>query len=273
MRNEELRELIEEFSFGVLSSAINLSLGLLATAGAITTSSTNPAEVWKALEETSTLPAISKESFRNAFWRARNQGLLKRKQARGKTFWTLTKQGRKRLASTFPIYQEDRPWDRKLYLVTYDIPEEQRADRTLLQKMLKKLGAGQLQKSIYLLLWDPTEVIKGFIKDHGLSGMVIISNTGTDGSIGEKSLDELVWEIFQLDELNERYKDFIQNHKRKQLQAIQLAFLYFSILKDDPQLPFELLGPTWKGTKAYTIFKSLTKTQESLLTELRSQPN
>lgn len=273
MRNEELRESIEEFSFGVLSSAINLSLGLLASAGAIATSSTNPSEVWKALEETSSLPSISKDSLRHAFWRARNQGFLKREQERGKTFWTLTRQGRERLASTFPTYQEGRPWDRKLYLVTYDIPEEQRSDRTLLQKMLKKLGAGQLQKSIYLLLWDPTEVIKSFIKKHGLSGMVIVSNTGTNGSVGEKSLDELVWEIFQLDELNERYKDFIQSHRQKQLPSVQLAFFYLSILKDDPQLPFELLGPTWKGTKAYTIFKSLTKTQETLLTELRTQPS
>lgn len=262
MRNQDLREAIEDFSFGLLSTALDLSISLIAITGSISTTRSNPASVWRALEELSARPSITKDSLKQAFWRAKNQGLLTRKQARGKIFWILTEQGKKRLTSTFPIYLKVRPWDKRLYLITYDIPEEQRAHRMLLQKVLRQLGAGQLQKSIYLLLWDPREVIKDFIRDHELSGMVIVSNTGTDGSIGEKSLDELVWKVFRLEEVNSRYAEFIRHYQQKQLPSMQLAFQYLSILKDDPQLPFELLSPIWTGTKANGIFNSLISTKE-----------
>lgn len=260
MRKKNLQEAVEDVSFGVLSTAINLTISLV-TFGAVAFGSgtTNPRAVSEAAETATNLSGVSKESLKRAFWQARNRGLLKRERKRGEEYWVATKLGRKRLAAKIPIYQTKRPWDRKLYLITYDIPEEKHHDRTRLRKLLETLGAGQFQYSVYLMLWDPTEILKKFIKDHSLTGSVIVSDTGTDGSIGDIDLDELAWEVFKLEELNARYEKFLQEVKNKTFHPLKLIFRYFSILKDDPQLPFELLGPTWLGDKAYHEFQKLTR--------------
>lgn len=271
MRRRGLQEKIEDFSFGVLSTSINLSLSLVVFSAGLMTSGRSPASVMSAAEAASGITGVSKETLKRAFWQAQNKGLLKRTRERGKEFWEATGHGKKRLVSELPIYFKHRPWDKRLYLVLYDIPEEQKRDRERLREMLIKIGAGRLQNSSYLILWDPTEVLRKFIKRQGLSGMVIVSDTGTDGSIGEQSLDELVYEVFKLDELNGRYREFMRMTKSKELSAEQLAFLYLSILKDDPQLPFELLGSTWMGDRAFAALQNILGPRVDLfLSERRS---
>lgn len=272
MRRRELQEKIEDFSFGVLSTSINLALSWVVFSTELMAGGRSPASVMRAVEAASGASGVNKESLKRAFWQAQNKGLLKRKRERGKEFWVATERGRKRLVAQFPTYFKDRRWDKRLYLVLYDIPEEQKRDREKLRQKLVKIGAGRLQNSSYLILWDPTEVLRNFIKENDLSGMVIVSDTGTDGSIGEKSLDELAWEVFRLDELNSRYQEFMNMTKSKELTAEQLVFFYLSILKDDPQLPFELLGPTWMGDRAFEALQKILGPQADLfLSGRRSQ--
>lgn len=266
MTKSELKEAVEDFSFGVISTAINLTLSL-AVFGTITmTSGRSPAAVSRASELAANITGVNKEILKRAFWKSRNLGLLRRKRTRGKEHWIATQQGLKRLAAQIPTYQTERPWDGKIYLVTYDVPREKSRSRDKLREQLVRIGARRFQHSVYLILWDPTDVIKKFISEHDLSGLVIVSDTGTDGSIGEIDLDHLIWETFALEDLNQSYEAFIQQTKKKNRNPLQLGFHYLSILADDPQLPFELLGPTWKGDKAYRVFKKLFQNQtESLL--------
>lgn len=259
MRNPKLRESIQDFSFGLLSSAINLVIHLVSLEMAIITSQPSPGSVWKALEQTSTVTGVSKESLRYAFWKAQRLGLLTRKRVRGRQYWLATEAGQKRLEETLPTYRTERPWDGKLYLVTYDIPEQKHSARDGLRKFLKKLGADKFQESVYLLLWDPSEALQNYIRDHALKGFVIVSDTGKDGSIGEMDVDDLVWNVFNLQELNARYNDFITKTQAKQQHPASLSLLYLSILKDDPQLPSNLLGPNWLGDKAHQVYQSLIK--------------
>lgn len=262
MRKNELRESVSDFSFGLLSTALNLSIGLAAFGANAFTSGKSPSSISRAVEAAANVPGISKDSLKRAFWKAQNRGLLKRKRIRGKDFWITTEQGKQRLSSKLPTYYTNRPWNGRLYLVTYDIPVEKSSDSKRLRYYLKKIGARRLQHSVYLILWDPTEVLKTFIRDHDLSGMVIVSDTGSDGSVGNSDLDELIWEVFRLEELNNRYKNFLEKIKDKNQPPIELAFRYLSILANDPQLPFELLGPTWTGDKAYRKLKEIIGTRK-----------
>ncbi|OGY16771.1 MAG: CRISPR-associated endonuclease Cas2 [Candidatus Chisholmbacteria bacterium RIFCSPHIGHO2_01_FULL_49_18] len=272
MRRRELRETIEDFSFGVLSTSINLVLSWVVFSADVMTAGRSPASVMRAVEASAGFRGVSQDSLKQAFWRAQNKGLLRRKRERGQEFWEATEEGRRRLVSELPVYLKHRPWNKRLYLVLYDIPEEQKRGRERLREKLVKIGAGRLQNSSYLILWDPTEVLRTFIREQGLSGMVIVSDTGTNGSIGEKGLDELVHEVYQLDELNRRYQEFMKMTKSKETTGEQLAFIYLSILKDDPQLPFELLGPTWMGDRAFETFETVLGSQADLFLSNKRSP-
>lgn len=257
MRNPKLRETVEDISFGLLSTTINLALGLISFSATAFAPGAGRSAVWQAVEQSSRDTGINKDSLRYAFWKAKNLGLLQRRRVRNKKFWRLTKKGEEHLKSKLPVYRKERPWDGKLYLVTYDIPEKKRYHRNKLRDYLATIGARQFQQSIYLILWDPTEVLRSFIQAHDLKGLVIISDTGTDGTIGEIDLDTLIWSVFKLEDLNERYKLFLQKAEQTNQPRAHLVFHYLSILKDDPQLPFQLLGPTWLGNRAYRRYLEL----------------
>lgn len=62
---------------------------------------------------------------------------------------------------------------------------------------------------------------------------------------------------YGLAELNRRYEDFLAQEARGSLPLAQATFLYLSILKDDPQLPFELLPDWWAGERANARFAKM----------------
>ena len=88
-----------------------------------------------------------------------------------------------------------------------------------------------------------------------MTGLVLVANIGSDGSIGDEKLENLLVRIYKLDEINNRYTDFIEKCKKgKIISKLQMTFEYYSILKDDPQLPFELLPKNWLGDKANKVY-------------------
>jgi phenylacetic acid degradation operon negative regulatory protein len=163
------------------------------------------------------------------------------------------------LKTTIPFYNEKRTWDRKIYLVTYDIPEDRRKDRDILRNHLEKIGCGMLQNSVWITPYNPRGVLENFIEENSLEGAVITSEVGDKESVGNETLEELVARVYDLDELHGRYLDFnlkyykIKKFKPETKQAAIFDFL--SVLKDDPQLPFKLLPSDWAGKEAYQIFK------------------
>lgn len=163
----------------------------------------------------------------------------------------ITAAGKRRLYSQLPHYEARRDWDRKLYLITYDIPEEAKPQRELLRFYLKKLGGAMLQESVWLTPYDPREVLRNFIEKRGLKGQVLISNLGRDGSIAGGNLKETVHKVYQLEDLNQRYLNLLKEVEK--LSPAQFAVEYYAILKDDPQLPFELLPENWQGEKANQV--------------------
>lgn len=167
----------------------------------------------------------------------------------------ITKAGLRRLRSVLPFYDEKRIWEGKLYLVTYDIPEEKKHHREVLRRYLKKIGCGMLQLSVWITPYDPRGTLRGFVTRSGLEGMVIVSDVGKDGSVGGEDIKSLVSKVFNLNELNERYLAFISNYKKGNYSPkSRSVFEYISILDDDPQLPFALLPEGWAGDEAHNIY-------------------
>jgi len=167
----------------------------------------------------------------------------------------ITAAGRKKLTSLVPYYDKKRSWDGSLYLVTYDVPEQVKRLRDKLRDFLKTIGSGKLQESVWLTVYNPGQLVKEFVRENNLEGSIIVSCVGKGGYIGQDSLAELVKKVFELESLNERYREFLAEFKNEKTNKFKLAVGFYSILKDDPQLPWELLPDDWLGDKAHQLFK------------------
>lgn len=202
------------------------------------------------------------QSIKRAYSFLKRKGLIQvLKEA--DTLPKITKIGEEKLRRIIPFYDQKRTWDGQVYLVSYDIPLDKTKERHYLRDFLKKIGCGLLQKSVWVTPYNPTRLIKKFIEKHNLSGdLVLVSTIGKNGTIGGMTLSDLMEKVYNLNKLNLEYSMFIENLKNNNLNRKQLIFLYLSILKNDPQIPFPLLPVDWQGEKAYNYFVKFKNKQD-----------
>jgi len=168
----------------------------------------------------------------------------------------ITKEGRKRIASIIPKFDSSRVWDRRVYLVTYDVPREQNSIRNRLRNFLKKIGCGSLQHSVWVTPYNPKKLIEEFVENSRLNHeTILVSSLGKEGTIGDMELSELLEKAYNLPKLNDRYAQYLSKTENGNMSKGEKAFVFLAILKDDPQLPFELLPDDWVGSEAYKVFR------------------
>lgn len=168
----------------------------------------------------------------------------------------ITKEGKKRIASIVPKFHSNRTWDKRVYLVTYDVPREQNNVRNRLREFLKKIGCGMIQQSVWVTPYNPKKLIEEFVENSRLNHeIILISSLGKEGAIGEMELPELLEKVYGLSELNDRYAQYLSKVESGGVSKGEKTFGFLAILKDDPQLPFELLPDDWVGGEAYGVFK------------------
>jgi DNA-binding transcriptional regulator PaaX len=97
--------------------------------------------------------------------------------------------------------------------------------------------------------------LEEFVQERGLEGTILVSDLGPEGKIGRENIKSLVIRIYKLRQLNEQYGEFIEKFSHGNFSKAELAFTFYSILGNDPQLPFEVLPEDWRGEEAYRLFK------------------
>lgn len=255
MARSKFREKILEVSGGAVAYLADLLLFMITYGVELSTSGYGGRAASRAYARTmQELYGIEKKSTSRELSRLKGKGYIKYSKERSDLEITAT--GRRRLRRAVPVYEKRRKWDGKLYLITYDIPEHKKMVRDRLRDWLKALGCGMLQRSIWITPYDPREVLRKYIRYNRLEGEVLISYTDKDGAIAGKSMKELLAKVYRLDELNRRYKEFLKQPLEK-WPGHKVAFEFYPILKDDPQLPFGLLPDDWKGDEAFKRFSSL----------------
>lgn len=195
------------------------------------------------------------ETIRRAIIHARRRKLLAPVIRGRHAIPEITKEGRHRLSTIIPVYDQQRVWDGRMHLVTYDIPETQATDRQQLRDFIRTIGAGRLQDSVWITPYNPVDTLRSFIDEHRLAGTIIVSDMGEGGAIGEEDLTSLVVRVWRLDTLNERYHEWLSEAKKSGHLDQWMVIAYLSILKDDPQLPFPLLPKWWLGDTAYRLIR------------------
>lgn len=243
----------KKLTYGVCGNLIDLLIWQIALVGA-SIGKSGPRGIHEAFREADQLLSqINHKSLAATWYQLRKKNLLKYQKRQNIFNPEITVYGRKRLEKVIPGYDKKRPWDKRIYLVTYDIPEKYRKKRDLLRHFLSQLKCKMIQESIYLTPYNPRELINAFVIKNKIPGTIIVSDVGQDGGIGESDIKDLLVNLYSLGKLNDRYDNFIKNTKRKNDKRM-LLFEYLSILKDDPQLPFELLPKGWFGEKANGLY-------------------
>lgn len=254
-RENLVREQVKDISLGIFNTVVDISLFLFAFGVQSYSLSRGKRDIFQAINESGKFVDFVRGK---SFQRARYKGVQKKWLMKDKREWKITDSGSKRLTQILPNYKLNRSWDGKIYLITYDIPEKRKRQRDLLRDFLKSVGCGLLQASVWLTPNDPKRILSQFIIEYDLSGLVIISDVGKDGNIGQTSFKQLIESVYKMDQLNQRYAQFLEKmRERNGMSSFELSILYLSILKDDPQLPLVLLSDNWLGEKAYKSYLSL----------------
>lgn len=251
---------IRKVTNGIFSTITDVTLFTLFLIGASLGKRGTSRDVYKTFSEADELLLkINYQTFQTSLNKLKNQGLISSLKN-----WAIepiiTRGGMLKLLSITPIYDEKRIWDHNLYLISYDIDTSHNTQRARFRFMLKRIGTIKLQESLYLTCYNPEKIFSDFLKENDLEEDVLISHLGKDGFIGQDDLKELLWNKANLNDVNNRYREFIQKYRNKsELSKTQIAIDFYSILQDDPQLPFELLPDTYLGDEVYLFFQKLNK--------------
>lgn len=266
-KNRELQRLVNKISWGVIETLSGLVLYQLALGVAITTTSSGKSSkvAGKAIQEADLLSErlmveFSPDKLRSAFYQLRRKGLIN--TIKGKRYEAeVTERGLKKLRQELSSYQEERLWDKRVYLVTYDIEERDRRLRKKLHQYLRQIGCAPLQKSTFISVYNPRGLIRDWTKNNSVYGDIWVSDLGPDGALGDKPLQDIIRDVYQLDRINIAYGQFLTDYpgssKDNPAQKQAAFFSYNAILQEDPQLPFELLFDDWLGDRAYQRYREI----------------
>lgn len=200
--------------------------------------------------------AWSESKFRRALGRAAGRGLVEKLEKN----YQLSAAGRKRLRELLPDYKKPTDWDGRLWLITYDIPDDIKKKRDKFREFLDQVGCRMVQESVWLSVKDPRRWVGAQIDSFRLQGRVIVSCLGKDGSLGEEDVTKMITRIFKLKQLNQMYLKWLKSANQTEAEGIFHHGLQFlSILRDDPVLPRQLLPPDWAGDKAFSLFEKKIK--------------
>lgn len=250
-------KIIKKISYGVFSTVIDLLLWQVALVGS-SIGKTGSRGVYQAFQEADDfLQKINHRTIISTWHQLIKKNLVSYKRRKNLYSPIITKFGQERLKSIFPQYHKERPWDKRIFLIIYDVPEKARIKRDKLRYFLYQINARSLQESTFLTPYNPHQLLLEFINKCKIPGTIIISDIGPDGGIGESTIQDLLVKLYNLDQINERYERFLKHAKENINPPRFLIFEYLSILREDPQLPFSLLPSGWLGEEAYILCEKI----------------
>lgn len=202
-----------------------------------------------------------KRQVRGALGRLEREGWVVKRKDVARTFYRLSPDGQKEIDRLLSyLRNRDRSWDGSWRLVMFDIPEKQRGLRDKLRRALLGLGMGIFQGSVWV---SPRDIRKDVFT---VSERIGIPTGRLVFFEAEAHDDALVGIAWNLDELNEAYKDFISRAKKLtqskntyRFEGKKLIFDYALTLSQDPRLPDEFLPKDWAEDDAYKTYQRIRR--------------
>lgn len=204
---------------------------------------------------------ISVQASRSTLTRMVRRGHLVRHRVGRKAYFAISGRLRNVLregeARIFEAPVRDLP-DDVWTLLSFSIPEEQRADRHTLRAALDWHGFGLLRNGLWIA---PGKVDVSAIVDRlGLQERIEVFSATP---VQPTDMQRVVSESWDLDLVAQEYEEF--SHRWSEgfpagiddiLAAhVLLITEWQQILVDDPELPVQYLPPDWPAMNAYTLFR------------------
>jgi phenylacetic acid degradation operon negative regulatory protein len=213
----------------------------------------------------------SAQAVRSTLSRMSRKGWLDARREGRHSFYASTPKTEKLVTEgTRRIYQPRQdPWDGRWFILTYTISEDQKHLRHRLRQRLTWLGFGHLGPVTWISPRDLRQEIAQIAEDFDLASQIDLFG---GEYLGLPKVGELVDRCWNLQQLNQAYRDFIGHHRAvwQQYQtegdtlSSRNAFIrrfllvheYRSFPYVDPNLPFELLPDDWLGGDAINLFQN-----------------
>jgi phenylacetic acid degradation operon negative regulatory protein len=205
---------------------------------------------------------ISVQASRSTLTRMTRRGFLVRHRVGRRAYFSISdslrgilQEGRLRIFDTPVREQPDNVWT----LLSFSIPEQNRADRHSLRTALAWNGFGLLRNGLWIA---PGNVDVAAILDKlALDDRVDVF---TAQPAGVTDLNRAVAEAWDLDQIAREYRELSERWAAgspvttdSPLAAqIRLITEWQQILVDDPELPMRYLPADWPAQAAYELFRS-----------------
>ncbi|MGH3757803.1 PaaX family transcriptional regulator [Actinophytocola sp.] len=221
--------------------------------------------VWTAtLVDVLALFGVEEKAARQALARTAAEGWLSSDRVGRRVRWSLTRPGRRLLAEgaerIYGFGSGERRWDGRWLVLFVSVPETMRDLRHKLRTRLSWAGFGSPTAGVWITPHPGAEADAKLILDElDLSGQAM-SFLANYGALGEER--DMVTSAWNLTEVAERYDAFIDEFSSLSPDTTDGVLRAQTLLVHewrrfpflDPQLPNELLPPTWSGTTATALF-------------------
>ncbi len=168
VQNHELHRTISRLSWNLLDTLSDVVLYQVALlAAGFTVSGHTSSAAYKAFINADKIhrqltEAIKPSQLKDTFRYLKRKGLVNILKHKSYEV-AITKQGLQQLKSKIPIYKHKRPWDKRVYLIAYDIEETDRDTRDKLRNFLLEIHCAQLHKSLYVSIYNPKGLLKKMV--------------------------------------------------------------------------------------------------------------
>jgi CRISPR-associated endonuclease Cas2 len=204
-----------------------------------------------------------RSNYKVTFKRMLKIGNIEKIVKNGETYLRLTSQGKQKLVRDFPlVLLKGKKWKGTGTLVVFDIEETQKTERNKLRRWLLSLGAGKVQRSVYLSSYDIVYEVIEAVRNFGLENQVEVFPVDLRFIKNKKKFAYKVWQLGKLEKeyqliLNDIFtlKEQRMQGEEKAIRKIRKQFL--EVLLVDPCLPKEFLPTDWIGERVRKLVKSL----------------
>jgi phenylacetic acid degradation operon negative regulatory protein len=212
---------------------------------------------------------VDETATRSALLRIRRKGLLEPERRHGVRGLRLTGQALAALEETEQRIFGPRPSARLAdgwVLVSFSIPEEERANRHLLRSRLSWLGFGNLSNGLWMAPRRMRNDLEKAVRELGFEQYVLVFEAHYAGFARLSSLVTQAWDVAELGRLYGHFVDWCQPVLARwtpvRRPAGMQAFVDYTLAVYhwrkfpylDPGLPGELLPDQWSGHRAAELF-------------------
>ncbi len=227
----------------------------------------------------------SESAIRMSLSRLVSSNIVENKKDGSRVIYHLTKEGlsnieswNRGLSSFFNRYKlRTKQWNRQwksIYLIDFNKSDQE--NKVVLEELVE-LGLGEVDNNLWISPYDMESEIKKVLADRSDINFLFL-----EGYISSNlSLSELVEKVYNLNELEKKYKDFIKQLEEKEgvidekylstgeLLPIlfELGWGFYDIVTSDPALPKNILV-SWSGDQAVKKFRVLRGQLYSSITNL-----